>query len=171
MIAQLEPLNRIVGTENISAHILPAIKNLTEDKQWRNRLSIIEKIPSLSETFVFFVRFSFLFFSLISFASFLKINKIRIYIFKIINSIDFLFIFCLSILLGCWFYQRKHRSTLHRETRRHRFCCPRSGVKNDCWADKVVRSWMGKTANFPTFVFVENKSELSASDDDTFHSQ
>ena len=61
MIAQLEPLNRIVGTENISAHILPAIKNLTEDKQWRNRLSIIEKIPSLSETFVFFIRFSFLF--------------------------------------------------------------------------------------------------------------
>ena len=62
MIAQLEPLNRIIGTHILTQHILLAIQKLANDKQWRNRLSVIEKIPNIAKTCVsLFLSFYFYF--------------------------------------------------------------------------------------------------------------
>ena len=55
MITQFEPLNRIIGTQTLTQHIFGAIENLFKDKQWRNRLSVVEKIPNITETCVFFL--------------------------------------------------------------------------------------------------------------------
>eukprot|EP00955_Chlamydomonas_euryale_P087465 364295-Chlamydomonas_euryale.AAC.1 len=41
-------VNQVVGIELLSQSLLPAIKELVEDKHWRVRLAIVEHIPLLA---------------------------------------------------------------------------------------------------------------------------
>ena len=57
IISKLEQVNTVIGVEMLSTELLPAIKELAEDKHWRVRLAIIEYIPVLAQqigtTFLF----------------------------------------------------------------------------------------------------------------------
>jgi len=48
IISKLDAVNKVVGVEVLAQHLLPAIVELAEDKQWRVRLAIIEYIPLLA---------------------------------------------------------------------------------------------------------------------------
>jgi len=45
----LSSVTPVLGLDQLSQHLLPAIVELAEDRQWRVRLSIIEYIPLLAE--------------------------------------------------------------------------------------------------------------------------
>jgi serine/threonine-protein phosphatase 2A regulatory subunit A len=47
-------VNKVVSVELLEQSLLPAIVHLSEDKQWRVRLAIIEHIPSLAGQLVSF---------------------------------------------------------------------------------------------------------------------
>jgi len=49
VIGKLSSVTPVLGLEQLSQHLLPAIVELAEDRQWRVRLSIIEYIPLLAE--------------------------------------------------------------------------------------------------------------------------
>ncbi|RHY43581.1 hypothetical protein DYB30_001635, partial [Aphanomyces astaci] len=48
IISNLEKVNDVVGIDQLSQSLLPAIVQLAEDRQWRVRLAIIEFIPTLA---------------------------------------------------------------------------------------------------------------------------
>ncbi|KAI9608837.1 hypothetical protein H4Q26_005026 [Puccinia striiformis f. sp. tritici PST-130] len=48
IISKLEQVNEVIGIELLSQALLPAIMELSEDKQWRVRQAIIEYIPLLA---------------------------------------------------------------------------------------------------------------------------
>lgn len=49
IISKLEQVNTVIGVEMLAVELLPAIKELAEDKHWRVRLAIIEYIPVLAQ--------------------------------------------------------------------------------------------------------------------------
>ena len=57
VISTLDPINKVAGIDSVASQLLPAILELAEDKQWRVRLSIIEKIPLIAADLVLFLCF------------------------------------------------------------------------------------------------------------------
>ena len=49
LFKKLEELNNVIGLENLQQSIVPALKDLSEDKSWRIKLSVIEQYPGLAE--------------------------------------------------------------------------------------------------------------------------
>jgi serine/threonine-protein phosphatase 2A regulatory subunit A len=49
IISKLDNVNKVIGIELLSQSLLPAIVELSEDKQWRVRLAIIEFMPLLAK--------------------------------------------------------------------------------------------------------------------------
>ena len=45
-------LNEVIGIESLSQSILPAITELSNEKNWRTRVSVIEMFPLLAEQLV-----------------------------------------------------------------------------------------------------------------------
>ena len=39
----------MIGLENLQQSIVPALKDLSEDKNWRIKLSVVEQYPSLAQ--------------------------------------------------------------------------------------------------------------------------
>ena len=48
VISKLDDVNRVVGLKMLSQSLIPAIVELSSDKQWRVRLAIIDFIPLLA---------------------------------------------------------------------------------------------------------------------------
>ena len=48
VIGKLDQVNEVIGVDTLSKELLPAIKDLAEDRHWRVRLAIIEYIPILA---------------------------------------------------------------------------------------------------------------------------
>ena len=44
----LEEFNKVIGVETLAQSLVPAINELATDKNWRTRLTIIEKFPVLA---------------------------------------------------------------------------------------------------------------------------
>jgi serine/threonine-protein phosphatase 2A regulatory subunit A len=49
LFKRLEELNSVIGLENLQQSIVPALKDLSEDKNWRIKLSVIEQFPALAK--------------------------------------------------------------------------------------------------------------------------
>lgn len=49
IISKLDKVNSTIGIELLSQSLLPAIVELSEDKQWRVRLAIIDFLPLLAK--------------------------------------------------------------------------------------------------------------------------
>lgn len=49
LFKRLEDLNRVIGLENLQQSIVPALKDLSEDKNWRIKLSVVEQYPALAQ--------------------------------------------------------------------------------------------------------------------------
>lgn len=49
IISNLASLNEVIGIEQLSQSLLPAIVELSEDTKWRVRLAILEHMPLLAE--------------------------------------------------------------------------------------------------------------------------
>jgi len=49
IIGKLNQVATVIGLEKLSVHLLPAIMELAEDRQWRVRMAIITYIPLLAE--------------------------------------------------------------------------------------------------------------------------
>lgn len=49
LFKKLENLNQVIGLENLQQSIVPALKDLSEDKNWRIKLSVVEQYPALAE--------------------------------------------------------------------------------------------------------------------------
>ena len=48
LLSKLTSIVKVIGIESLSQSLLPAIRELAEDKQWRVRLAIIEYMPLLA---------------------------------------------------------------------------------------------------------------------------
>jgi len=42
LFTRLDDLNHVIGLENLQQSIVPALKDLSEDKNWRIKLSVVE---------------------------------------------------------------------------------------------------------------------------------
>lgn len=55
LFKRLEDMNKVLGIENLSQAIIPALTELSQDKNWRIKLSVVEQFPvlarQLGETF------------------------------------------------------------------------------------------------------------------------
>ena len=49
LFKKIEHLNQVIGLENLQQSIVPALKDLSEDKNWRIKLSVVEQFPALAE--------------------------------------------------------------------------------------------------------------------------
>lgn len=49
LFKRLEALNQVIGLENLQQSIVPALKDLSEDKNWRIKLSVVEQYPALAK--------------------------------------------------------------------------------------------------------------------------
>ena len=49
IISNLEAVNKVIGIQQLSNSLLPAITELAEDTKWRVRLAINEYMPLLAE--------------------------------------------------------------------------------------------------------------------------
>jgi len=49
LFKRLDDLNKVIGLENLQQSIVPAIKDLSEDKNWRIKLSVVEQYPALAQ--------------------------------------------------------------------------------------------------------------------------
>jgi len=49
LFKRLEDLNKVIGLENLQQSIVPALKDLSEDKNWRIKLSVVEQYPALAK--------------------------------------------------------------------------------------------------------------------------
>ena len=49
VISKLDDVNRVVGLKMLSQSLIPAIVELSSDKQWRVRLAIIDFVPLLAK--------------------------------------------------------------------------------------------------------------------------
>ena len=49
LVKRLEDLNKVIGLENLQQSIVPALKDLSEDKNWRIKLSVVEQYPALAK--------------------------------------------------------------------------------------------------------------------------
>lgn len=45
----MDKLVQVLGVDTLSSSLLPAIKELTEDKKWRNRITVLEHLPFLAK--------------------------------------------------------------------------------------------------------------------------
>ena len=48
LFKRLEELNKVIGLENLQQSIVPALKELSEDKNWRIKISVVEQYPTLA---------------------------------------------------------------------------------------------------------------------------
>lgn len=49
LFKRLEDLNQVIGIENLSQSIIPALTELSQDKNWRIKLSVVEQFPVLAK--------------------------------------------------------------------------------------------------------------------------
>jgi serine/threonine-protein phosphatase 2A regulatory subunit A len=49
LFKRLNDLNKVIGLENLQQAIVPALKDLSEDKNWRIKLSVVEQYPRIAE--------------------------------------------------------------------------------------------------------------------------
>lgn len=49
LFKRLNDLNKVIGLENLQQAIVPALKELSEDKNWRIKLSVVEQYPRIAE--------------------------------------------------------------------------------------------------------------------------
>jgi serine/threonine-protein phosphatase 2A regulatory subunit A len=49
LFKRLEDLNQVIGIENLSQSIIPALTELSQDKNWRIKLTVVEQFPILSK--------------------------------------------------------------------------------------------------------------------------
>lgn len=47
LFKRVEDLNMVLGIENLSQSIIPALTELSQDKNWRIKLSVVELFPTL----------------------------------------------------------------------------------------------------------------------------
>jgi len=48
LFKRLDDLNKVIGLENLQQSIVPALKELSEDKNWRIKLRVVELYPALA---------------------------------------------------------------------------------------------------------------------------
>ena len=48
LFKRLEDMNKVLGIENLSQSIIPALTELSQDKNWRIKLSVVEQFPILA---------------------------------------------------------------------------------------------------------------------------
>ena len=78
IISNLASLNEVIGIDQLSQSLLPAIVELSEDTKWRVRLAILEHMPllvMLGSKLYFFQDNDKLFFLILSIVSFLGASK------------------------------------------------------------------------------------------------
>ena len=49
LFKKLEDLNQVIGIENLSQSIIPALTELSQDKNWRIKHSVVEQFPTLAK--------------------------------------------------------------------------------------------------------------------------
>lgn len=49
LFKRLEDLNKVIGIENLSQSIVPALQELSSDKNWRVKLTVIDTFPVLAK--------------------------------------------------------------------------------------------------------------------------
>jgi serine/threonine-protein phosphatase 2A regulatory subunit A len=49
LFKRLEDLNQVIGIENLSQSIIPALTELSQDKNWRIKFSVVEQFPVLAK--------------------------------------------------------------------------------------------------------------------------
>ena len=49
LFKRIESLNSVIGIENLSQSIIPALTELSQDKNWRIKLSVIKEFPTLAK--------------------------------------------------------------------------------------------------------------------------
>ena len=54
IISNLDCVNEVIGIQQLSQSLLPAIVELAEDTKWRVRLAIIEYMPLLAGMYLFY---------------------------------------------------------------------------------------------------------------------
>ena len=49
LFKRLEDLNKVISLETLEQRCVPALKDLSEDKKWRIKLSVVEQYPALAK--------------------------------------------------------------------------------------------------------------------------
>ena len=49
LFKRLEDLNKVISLETLEQRFVPALKDLSEDKNWRIKLSVVEQYPALAK--------------------------------------------------------------------------------------------------------------------------
>ena len=48
LFKRLEDLNQVIGIENLQESIIPSLTDLSQDKNWRIKLSVVQQFPVLA---------------------------------------------------------------------------------------------------------------------------
>ena len=49
LFKRLEELNKVIGLEDLQRSIIPSLNDLSQDKNWRIKLSVVEQFPVLAK--------------------------------------------------------------------------------------------------------------------------